>query len=125
MSKEGAARLGPMTIGFAINPALALLKRAGIEARPLLIRAGLSEEHAVDFSLRRVPAAAQAKFLGYAAEALGDGALGLHLAAAGDPRTIGLVFYLGAAAKKSRRSYGVDDALCQHRRRVRAPEPGS
>ena len=99
MSKEGAARLGPMTIGFAINPALALLKRAGIEARPLLIRAGLSEEHAVDFSLRRVPAAAQARFLGYAAEALGDGALGLHLAAAGDPRTIGLVFYLGAAAK--------------------------
>ena len=99
MSKEAAAPLGPMAIGFAINPALALLKRAGIEARPLLIRAGLSEEHTVDFSLRRVPAAAQARFLEYAAEALGDGALGLHLAAAGDPRTIGLVFYLGAAAK--------------------------
>jgi AraC-like DNA-binding protein len=99
VSKEGAAPPEPMAIGFAINPALALLKRAGIEARPLLIRAGLSEEHTVDFSLRRVPAAAQARFLEYAAEALEDGALGLHLAAAGDPRTIGLVFYLGAAAK--------------------------
>ena len=99
MSKEGAAPLGLMAIGFAINPALALLKRAGIEARPLLIRAGLPEEHTDDLSLRRVPAAAQAKFLEHAAEALEDGALGLHLAAAGDPRTIGLVFYLGAAAK--------------------------
>ena len=98
MSKEGEARLGPMAIGFAINPALARLKRAGIEARPLLIRAGLSEEDTGD-SLRRVPAAAQARFLECAAEALGDGALGLHLAAEGDPRTIGLVFYLGAAAK--------------------------
>jgi AraC-like DNA-binding protein len=102
VSKEGAVRLGPMAIGFAINPALALLKQAGIEALPLLIRAGLSEEHTVDFSLRRVPAAAQARFLEYAAEALGDGALGLHLAAAGDPRTVGLVFYLGAAAKNLR-----------------------
>lgn len=98
MSKEGAVPLGPMAIGFAINPAVALLRRAGIEARPLLIRAGLSEEDTGD-SLRRVPAAAQARFLECAAEALGDGALGLHLAAAEDPRTIGLVFYLGAAAK--------------------------
>ena len=102
MSKEGAVRPGPMAIGFAINPTLALLKQAGIEALPLLIRAGLSEEHTVEFSLRRVPAAAQARFLEYAAEALGDGALGLHLAAAGDPRTVGLVFYLGAAAKNLR-----------------------
>ena len=99
MPEEGLSQLGPMAIGFAINPALALLKRAGIEARPLLIRAGLSEEHTVDFSLRRVPAAAQARFLEYAAEALGDSALGLHLAAAGDPRTIGLIFYVAAAAK--------------------------
>ena len=99
VSKEDAAPLGPMAIGFAINPALALLMRAGIEARPLLIRAGLSEEHTVDFSLRRVPAAAQARFLEYAAEALGDSALGLHLAAAGDPRAIGLIFYVAAAAK--------------------------
>jgi AraC-like DNA-binding protein len=97
--EKGKSRPGPMAIGFAINPAVALLKRAGIEARPLLIRAGLSEEHTIDFTLRRVPAAAQARFLEYAAEALGDGALGLHLATGGDPRTIGLVFYLGAAAK--------------------------
>jgi AraC-like DNA-binding protein len=88
-----------MAIGFAIDPALALLKRAGIESRPLLARAGLSEEHSGDYSLRRVPAAAQARFLEYAAEALGDSALGLHIAAAGDPRTIGLAFYVGAAAK--------------------------
>jgi AraC-like DNA-binding protein len=88
-----------MAIGFAIDPALALLKRAGIEARPLLARSGLSEEHSGDCSLRRVPAAAQARFLELAAEALGDRALGLHLAAAGDPRTIGLTFYIGAAAK--------------------------
>lgn len=88
-----------MAIGFAIRPALTLLKRAGIEAQPLLVRAGLSEEHPCDGSLRRVPSAAQAKFLEYAAEALRDSALGLHLAAEGDPRTVGLAFYLGSAAK--------------------------
>ena len=99
MPEEGACRLGPMAIGFAIDPALALLKRAGIETRPLLARSGLSEEHTGDYSLRRVPAAAQARFLELAAEALGDSALGLHLAAAGDPRTIGVAFYVGAAAK--------------------------
>ena len=97
--EEGASRPGPMAIGFAINPALTLLERAGIEARPLLVRAGLSEEHTGDYSLRRVPSAAQARFLEYAAEALGDSALGLHLAAGGDPRTVGLVYYIGAAAK--------------------------
>jgi len=97
--KGGASRPGPMAIGFAINPALTLLGRAGIEARPLLVRAGLSEEHTGDYSLRRVPSAAQARFLDYAAEALGDSALGLHLAAAGDPRTVGLVYYIGASAK--------------------------
>ncbi len=96
--EEGASRLGPMAIGFAINPALALLKRAVIETRPLLARSGLSEEHSGDHARRRVPAAAQARFLEYAAEALGDSALGHHLAAAGDPRTIGLAFSIGAAA---------------------------
>ena len=97
--EKGMFTTGPMAIGFAIDPALALLKRAGIETRPLLARSGLSEEHSGDASLRRVPAAAQARFLELAAEALGDSALGLHLAAAGDPRTVGLVFYVGAAAK--------------------------
>jgi len=97
--EDGASRLGPMAIGFVINPALALLRRVGIEARPLLARSGLSEECTGDYTLRRVPAAAQAQFLEYAAEALGDGALGLHLAAAQDPRTLGLAFYVGAAAK--------------------------
>ena len=101
MSDKGASGPGPgpMAVGFAINPALALLKRAGIEAGPLLARAGLSEAHAGDGHMRRVPSAAQARFLEYAAEALGDNALGLHLASAGDPRTIGLAFYVGAAAK--------------------------
>ena len=88
-----------MAIGFAIRPVLTLLKRAGIEAQPLLVRAGLSEEHPCDGSLRRVPSAAQAKFLEYAAEALRDSALGLHLAAEGDLRTVGLALYLGSAAK--------------------------
>ena len=68
--EEGASRPGPMAIGFAIDPALTLLERAGIEARPLLVRAGLSKEHTGDYSLRRVPSAAQARFLEYAAEAL-------------------------------------------------------
>ena len=52
--EEGASRPGPMAIGFAINPALSLLTQAGIEARPLLVRAGLSEEHTGDYALRRV-----------------------------------------------------------------------
>ena len=95
---DGALRREPTAIGFAISSALDLLKRHDVEARPLLIRAGLSEQLIGD-PLRRVPAAAQARFLEHAAEVLGDGALGLHLAVAGDPRTIGLIFYVGSAAK--------------------------
>ena len=95
---EGASEREPTAINFAFNSALDVLTRRDIEARPLLNRAGLSDEH-IGNSPRRVSAAAQARFLEYAAEALGDGALGLHLAEAGDPRTIGLVFYVGSAAK--------------------------
>ena len=98
MALGGVSQRGPTAIGFAINAALAVLRRRDIDARSLLIRADLSEEHIGD-PLRRVSAAAHASFLEYAAEALGDGTLGLHLAAGGDPRTIGLAFYLGSAAK--------------------------
>ena len=90
---EGASEREPTAINFAFNSALDVLTRRDIEARPLLNRAGLSDEHIGD-SPRRVSAAAQARFLEYAAEALGDGALGLHLAEAGvdgglDPRLFG------------------------------------
>ena len=95
---KGASGREPTAINFAINSAVAVLKRRDIEARPLLNRAGMSDEHVGD-PPRRVSAVAQARFLEYAAEALGDDALGLHLAEAGDPRTIGLAFYVGSAAR--------------------------
>jgi Arabinose-binding domain of AraC transcription regulator, N-term len=63
----------------------------------LLRRAGLSER---DFDSRQPPvaAAAQFKFFEFAAEAMDDGAFGLHLAKNTNPREAGLLFYVMSAA---------------------------
>ena len=61
-------------------------------------RAGLSE---LDIGNRgnRISAVAQARLLEFAAEALADSAIGLHLAQQANPREAGLLFYVTSAAE--------------------------
>ena len=93
-----ASRPGPTVTGFAINCAIAALRKHKIDPRQLLNRAGLSERN-FDDPQARVSALGQARFLEYSAGALGDTAFGLHLAEQGDPRDARLLFYVGSAAR--------------------------
>ena len=95
---EGATRPGPTVTGFAINCAIAALRKHNIDPQQLLRRAGLSER-SFDDPQARVTTLLQARFLEYSAEALGDTAFGLHLAEEGDPRDAGLIFYVGSVAR--------------------------
>ena len=95
---EGTTRRGPTVIGFAINCAIAALRKHNIDPRQLLNRAGLSER-SFDDPQTRVPTLGQARFLEYSAEALGDTAFGFHLAKEGNARDAGLIFYVGSAAR--------------------------
>jgi AraC-like DNA-binding protein len=86
----------PTATGFATRQAIAALRKRDVAVGPLLRRVGLSEQD-VDSPKRRISAAAQSKFLEYAAEALGDSAFGLHLAEEANPREAGLLFYVASA----------------------------
>jgi AraC-like DNA-binding protein len=83
--------------GVATRLAMRELKNAKINPGPLLAKAGISllkfgEEPT------RVGAASQIRFLEIAAEALGDSALGLHLAQHFDLRECGMLYYVLAAS---------------------------
>ena len=58
-----------------------------------------SQETRPEDQPQRVSAAGQSRLLEYAAEALDDSALGLHLAEQADPRDAGILFYITAGAK--------------------------
>jgi AraC-like DNA-binding protein len=93
----GIPRL-PTATGFAARRAVVALRNHNIDPAPLLERFGLSEQ-AVNEDEIRVSAAAQARFLESAAEALHDPALGFHLATEVNPRAVGVLFYVTSAAK--------------------------
>ena len=88
----------PTATGFAVKCAIAALRERGADPGPLLRRADLAEDD-VGVSRRRVSAAAQGVFLEYAATALNDPLLGLHLAEQSNPREVGLLFYAMSAAE--------------------------
>jgi AraC-like DNA-binding protein len=96
MIKEATRQDRPTATGFAARQAIAALRKRNIAVAPLLQRAGLSERDVE--SPRRICAVAQSKLLEYAAEALGDGAFGLHLAQQTNPREARLLFYVTSAA---------------------------
>ena len=87
----------PTVTGIAARLAIAALKKHNVGIAPLLQRAGLSP-HDFDGLQHRISAASQGKFLEYAAEAMDDGAFGLHLAKEANPRETGLLFYVTSAA---------------------------
>ena len=98
MTEETTRQVLPTATGFAARQAIAALQNHDVTVDQLLRRVGLSER---DFDNRqgRVSAGAQSKLLEYAAEALNDSAFGLHLAQQANPREVGLLFYVGSAAK--------------------------
>ncbi len=98
---QRSMRRAPTVTGFAINCAIAALRKRNIAAKPLLDRAGLSEYDFDDPEVR-VPAANQGEFLEFAAEATGDPSFGLHLAEQANPRESGLLFYIASAAENLR-----------------------
>jgi hypothetical protein len=93
VAQETTREVIPTATGFAAKQAIAFLRKRDIALAPLLWRAGLSE---TDLEKRppRISAAAQAKLLEYAADALGDSAFGLHLAQQANLRQAGLLFYV-------------------------------
>jgi len=93
----GIPRL-PTATGFAGRHALVALRNHGIDPAPVLERFGLSEPGLKEDQIR-ISAAAQARLLEYAAEALHDPAFGFHLAKEVNPRQVGLLFYVASAAK--------------------------
>jgi hypothetical protein len=79
---------------------------------PLLRRAGLSGRD-FDGRQRRIPAASQAKFLEFAAEAMDNSAFGLHLAEEANPREAGVAVLCRVGCEQHRRG---DGALCRYSR---------
>ena len=101
MTEERLRYALPTVTGVAAKLTLAVLKKRNVAAAPLLQRAGLSD-HDFDGPQHRISAASQAKFLEFAAEAVGDSAFGLHLAEDANPREEGLLFYVTSAAPNIR-----------------------
>jgi AraC-like DNA-binding protein len=97
VANGGTPRL-PTATGFAARRAVVALRNRNIDPTPLLERLHLTEP-AVNTDEIRVSAAAQARFLESAAEALQDPALGLHLAMELNPREVGVLFYVTSAGK--------------------------
>jgi AraC-like DNA-binding protein len=83
--------------GVATRLATRELRKARIDPGPLLAKAGISLLKPGG-ELKRVKAESQIRFLEFAAEALGDSALGLHLAQHFDLRECGMLYYVLAAS---------------------------
>jgi AraC-like DNA-binding protein len=95
-----AKRLGalPTAAGWVARLAYARARRAGIELKPLLKKAGLTDQRIRDRSAR-LPVHHQIEFLNLAANALQDEFLGFHLAQLPDLRELGLLFYVAASSE--------------------------
>jgi AraC-like DNA-binding protein len=98
VTEETSRTVLPSATGFGAWQAIAVLRKHNVPIAPLLKRAGVSEGD-IDNHQRRISALAQGKLLEYAAEALGDNLLGLHLAQQANPREAGLLFYVASSAE--------------------------
>ena len=98
MSEDNHQPVLPTVTGFAARHAIAALRRRNVPIGALLQMAGLSEGD-IDNRQNRISALAQGKLLEFAADALADSALGLHLAKQTNPREAGLLYYVASAAE--------------------------
>jgi AraC-like DNA-binding protein len=88
----------PTAAGGIARLAYARARRAGIELKPLLKKAGLTD-HQVKDRGARLPVQHQIQFLNLVADALQDELLGFHLAQLPDLRELGLLFYVAASSE--------------------------
>ena len=88
----------PTAGGGIARLAYARARRAGIELKPLLKKAGLTDQRIKDRG-SRFPVQYQIQFLNLAAHALHDEFLGFHLAQLCDLRELGLLFYVAASSE--------------------------
>jgi len=98
VTEETSRQVLPSAVGFAARQAIVALHKHNVPIAALLKRAGISEG-GFDNPQPRISAMAQGKLLEYAADALGDGEFGLHLAEQANPREAGLLFYVASAAE--------------------------
>jgi AraC-like DNA-binding protein len=93
-------RLGalPTATGGIARLAYACAQQAGIDLKPLLNRAGLTDEQLKD-ARARFAVHRQIQFLNLVADALRDEFLGFHLAQSLDLRELGLLFYVAASSE--------------------------
>ena len=93
-------RLGsiPTATGVLARLAYARARRAGIPVKPLLKKAGLTDEQLNDRGAR-LAVQQQIAFLNLTANALGDEFLGFHLGQLPDLREMGLLYYVAASSE--------------------------
>jgi AraC-like DNA-binding protein len=88
----------PSAAGGITRLACARVQAAGIELKPLLKKAGLTNRQVGD-RRARLNVQDQIRFLNLAADALGDEFLGFHLAQDFDLREVGLLYYVLASSQ--------------------------
>ncbi len=100
MARVDPKRLGalPTATGHMSRIACARARRAGVELKPLLKKAGVTSQQINDRDAR-LTVQHQIQFLNLVADALGDELLGFHLAQTPDLRELGLLFYVAASSR--------------------------
>lgn len=100
MNDIDTKRLGtlPTASGGIARLAYGRARRAGIELKPLLKKAALTDQQIKDRGAR-LPVHNQIAFLNLVASALGDEFLGFHLAQLPDLRELGMLFYVAASSE--------------------------
>jgi AraC-like DNA-binding protein len=97
-SRPARIQPAPSATGGIARQVYSRMRKAGIEATPLLTKAGLSIEQIRDRNVR-LKVRSQIKFLELAAVALQDDLLGFNLARDVDLREIGLLYYVLASSE--------------------------
>jgi hypothetical protein len=99
VNRIDTTRLGtlPTATGRIARLAWARARRAGLEANPLLQKAGITSQQINDRAAR-LTVQQQIRVLNLVAKSLDDQLLGFHLAQLPDLRELGLVFYVAASS---------------------------
>src|SRR4029077_13934192 len=90
------------TRGVAASETLRYLDKNGVDVEAILSKAQLSRSQLSQGS-GGISVASQHRFLEFAAVETNDSLLGLHVAAEMDLRDVGILFYLAAARRPSRK----------------------
>ncbi len=89
----------PTAIGTVTRLAHAAVRSAGLDPAPLLRKAGLTERQVEDRAMR-LDVHHQIRFVGMAADAVGDPFFGFHLAQRANLRELGFLYYVAASSER-------------------------